>query len=104
MEDSQVISWIFLSTAMASEAEPARHDSISMIADGINHLIPSHYELQNSLKWLINNGLVVKVGKGKYNLTEFGKAIIDNCDAKTSTIDSKWRALENQIDLLRQES
>ena len=72
MTDTQTISWIFLSTAIASQTEPADVASISNIADGINHAVPTHKELQTSLTWLIQSGLVVKMGN-KYSLTEKGK-------------------------------
>jgi len=58
MTDSQTIAWIFLAIALASQTEPADFDSISTIADGINHAVPTLKELQTSLIWLINNGLV----------------------------------------------
>jgi len=52
----------FLDTAIASQTEPADNDSILNIADGINHAIPTHRELQTSFTWLTKNGLVTKTG------------------------------------------
>lgn len=42
---------------MASEQEPANFVSISQIADGINHTVPTHKELQTCLGWLKKTGL-----------------------------------------------
>ena len=50
--DRQTISWIFLSTVLASQKEPADYSSISSIADGINHSVPTDKEMQSSLSWL----------------------------------------------------
>ena len=52
MTDKQTISWILLSTVIASQKGPADFASISNIADGINHAIPTHKELQTSLTWM----------------------------------------------------
>ena len=60
MTEGQTRSWIFLATAMASQAEPADYDSISNIADGINRAVPTHKEIQTSLTWLTKNDLVFK--------------------------------------------
>ena len=75
MNESTTISWIFLATAFASEQEPANFESILQIADGINHAVPTHKELQTSLDWLTKNGLVEKSGK-KYQLTNSGTELI----------------------------
>ena len=64
---SQTISWILLSTALASAHQPANFESISQIADGINHSVPTHKELQTSLTWLTKYGFVEKSGK-KYHV------------------------------------
>jgi hypothetical protein len=53
MKEEQVISWIFLAIAIASQNEPTDYKSISMVADGINHAVPTQKELKNSITWLI---------------------------------------------------
>jgi len=45
MDENTTISWILLSTALASEQQPANFESITQIADGINHAVPTHNEL-----------------------------------------------------------
>jgi hypothetical protein len=89
MTDNQTISWIFLATAMASQSHPADFNSISNIADGINHAVPTHKELQTSLTWLTSNGLVMKIGN-KYCLTEKGKADYETASKQASTLLKVW--------------
>ena len=93
MTDNQTISWIFLATAMASQNEAADFNSISNIADGINHAVPTHKELQSSLTWLTHFGLVTKTGS-KYSLTEKGKTDYDIASRHTSTLLKIWDNVE----------
>ncbi|MEQ9219936.1 MAG: hypothetical protein RLO17_17910 [Cyclobacteriaceae bacterium] len=98
MNESNIISWIFLSVAMASEQEPANFESISQIADGINHAVPTHKELQTSLGWLTKNGLVERSGK-KYQLTNSGTELIEQAKFRTNkTILSIWDELTKEIE------
>jgi len=94
--DSQTISWIFLSTALASQKEPADYSSISNIADGINHAIPTHKELQTSLTWLTKNGLLFKIGS-KYSLTEKGKLNYKESSKNTKTVLKIWNNIETLL-------
>lgn len=93
MIDNQTISWIFLATAMASQNEPADFNSISSIADGINHAVPTHKELQSSLTWLIGNELVTKTGS-KYSLTDKGKVDYETASRQASTLMKIWEKAE----------
>ena len=74
MNTQETISWIFLATALASKSDSADFNSISAIADGINHAVPTHKELQTSMTWLTHNRLVVKTGN-KYKLTPKGESV-----------------------------
>ena len=96
MTDRQTISWIFLSTAIASQKEPEDFVSISNIADGINHTIPTHKELQTSLTWLTKNDLIVKIGS-KYSLTEKGKLDYEESSKDTGTVLKIWDKVEAQL-------
>ena len=58
MNQSSVISWIYLATAFASAQKPANLELIAQIADEINHATPNIKELQTSLSWLANHGFV----------------------------------------------
>ena len=53
MTNEQTISLIFLAVALASQVTPTDFQGISLIADGINHAVPSHREMQSSISWLI---------------------------------------------------
>lgn len=95
---NQTISWILLSTAFASEQQPANFDSISQIADGINHAVPTQKELQTSLAWLTKNGIVEKTGK-KYHLTNKGIEIIDKAKSRANNIVMNiWDELTKEIE------
>jgi len=94
--DRQTISWIFLSTVLASQKEPADYGSISSIADGINHVVPTDKEMQSSLSWLTRNGLIIKIGR-KYSLTEKGKIEYEVSSKSTSTVLKIWENLETQM-------
>ncbi len=96
MKEIETISWILLAAALASQKEPCDLNSISMIADGINHSIPTEKELRTSLTWLINKGLVLKQGK-KYQLTEKGMALYELVSNNTSTIFKIWKNLNNEL-------
>lgn len=98
MNENTNISWIFLATAMASEHEPANLASISQIADGINHAVPTHKELQTCLNWLTKQGFVEKVAK-KHKLTTSGTETVDRARARTTNIIMKiWDELTTEIE------
>ena len=96
MKESEVISWIFMATAMASETEPTDFNGISLIADGINHAIPTHKEIQLSISWLFDKGLVTKYGK-KYTLTPEGKSEYKSATETTNTLLKIWKNLEEKL-------
>ena len=81
---------------MASETAPTDFNGISMIADGINHSIPTHKEMQTSIAWLSVKGLVAKQGK-KYTLTLKGKSEYKIATEKTNILLKIWDNLEVKI-------
>ena len=85
MKEEQTISWIFLATALASKTRPSDSKEISSVADGINHAVPTHQELELSLIWLNKNGLVTKLDN-KYELTQKGKMKLENASTNTKTL------------------
>lgn len=93
MPDDQTISWIFLATAVASQAGPTDFESISTIADGINHAVPTHKELQTSMAWLTSKGLISKKGN-KYALTAKGQMYYEQSSKSTSILLKIWDNLE----------
>lgn len=92
----EAISWIFLATALATQKEPATLNEISMVADGINHSIPTQKELQNTFLWLQSNGYVIKSGK-KYNLTTLGKRLYDEERGSSNELLVIWKNIKIRI-------
>lgn len=80
-----------MAIGMATESAPADLKGISMIADGINHAIPTHREMQTSLGWLIDKGFVT-IQEKKYNLTLKGRREYETASEKTNTL---FKILEN---------
>lgn len=96
MTESKITSWIFLATALASQKESADLDSISMVADGINHLIPTEKELRKSLTWLIAEGLILKHEK-KYMLTSLGMIKYEQATKTTRVLFKIWDNLDKEL-------
>lgn len=96
MTEQQTISWIFLATAMASQTEPTDFKGISDIADGINHAVPTHKEIQTSITWLSEKKLLSKVGK-KYVLTAKGKIEYERASTHTNTLLKIWDKMEGIV-------
>jgi predicted transcriptional regulator len=95
MTERKIISWIFLSIAMASESAPAGYRDISYIADGINHAVPTQNEMQNSIEWLLNRDLILKKSKF-YTLTDLGKEIFLKAKSEGNNISEIWEILETK--------
>ncbi|WP_310595056.1 hypothetical protein [Flavobacterium sp.] len=95
-QDKRTISWIYLAISIASDREPADFNDISMIADGINHVIPTHKEIQTSISWLSEKGIVSKVGN-KYILTSKGKNDFKIASKGTNTLLKIWDNMEQKI-------
>lgn len=93
MTDEQTVSLIFLSTAIASQNKPADFTSISGIADGVNHAVPSHKELQDLIIWLANRGLIIKISN-KYSLTDKGRLDYEDSSKNTKTVLEAWSNVE----------
>ena len=93
MTDLQTISWIFLATALATNTMPTNIYGISLVADGINHAVPTQKELQKSISWLKNQGLIIKQGK-KYELTSKGKLEYEIASKNTQTLMDIWNNIE----------
>lgn len=102
MSSEMVNSWIFLAVAMASQKSPTPLDGIIGVADGINHAIPTHKELQNAFGWLSKQGLILKKGK-KYQLTEKGLILYKEANEKSKSIFGLRDYLENEFSKLPSE-
>jgi hypothetical protein len=97
MKENQIISWIFLAIAMASKEESIDLKGICMIADGINHAVPTERELKLSISWLITNGLIEKAMK-KYKLTKSGMIIYNSASLKTNIVFEILKNIEMLIE------
>lgn len=95
-QDIRTISWIYLAICIASKNEPVDFDGISMTADGINHAIPTHKEMQRSIKWLSEKGLIRKV-ENKYTLTPKGKDDYKKATDETNSLVNIWDNMEQKI-------
>lgn len=95
MPDKEAISWIFLATALATQSEPTDIRGISLLADGINHAVPTHRELQESLAWLKKNDLVIKQAQ-KYELTNKGIALYESARHSGKILEI-WKELEKNL-------
>lgn len=92
----QTISWIFLAIAIGSQNRPISFNGISTIADGINHAVPSHKELQTSISWLTKNKFISK-SKNVYCLTNSGELAYRNASIDVNTVLIIWKNLEHSF-------
>ena len=70
--------------------------SISLLADGINHSVPTQKELQESLKWLSTKELINK-DQGKFSLTDRGRKLIQEAENKSDALLIIWQILETDL-------
>jgi predicted transcriptional regulator len=96
MTEEQIVSWIFLAIALATSTEPSDINGISMVADGINHAVPTQKELQISIAWLTNKGLILKNGK-RYELTNKGKLEYEAVSKNSDKLLAIWKNLETKL-------
>ena len=101
IKQEHTFAWIFLATALASQTEPTNIKEVSMVADGINHAVPTQKELQTSFSWLTKQGLVVKQAK-KYLLTSEGKLVYENASQNTKILQKIIQKLEIEFEMLKQ--
>ncbi|HEX2936712.1 MAG TPA: hypothetical protein VHO72_15260 [Bacteroidales bacterium] len=70
------------------------------IADGINHAIPTQQEMQDSVSWLLNKGLIVPLAD-KYSLSGTGRKIMVDVASQTHILSKMWKILENEFQHLK---
>jgi hypothetical protein len=96
LNNSTTISWIFLAIALSSDKSPVDFKGISQIADGINHAVPSHKEIQDSVSWLLRKDFILKIGN-KYSLSDLGKNIMIDSETNTKTVLNIWKNIDNKL-------
>ena len=89
-------SWIFYAIALCSGKSPAKIKEIEQVADGINHAIPTAKEIFASVKWLIEMGLIEKVGKG-FCLSENGRGLFEITTSKPGGLLTQWKRLSKKF-------
>ena len=102
MNEPRIVAWIFYAVEMASASGPASERSISELADGINHAVPTSLEMRESLLWLMSAGLISKAGAA-YSLTSDGVALVGEARKDASTISLVWSRLTMAIESLMRE-
>jgi hypothetical protein len=96
MTTAQVYSWIFYAIAMATQLGPAKWAEVSMLADGINHAVPTHREMQAAISFCVDRGLIRKM-QSKVELTSAGSELLETCKRGRGTIMEVWASLEVQF-------
>lgn len=99
MTESQTFAWILLSVPDS----PGTLQDIIAMADGINHAIPSHHELQTSLGWLQARGLVRKDGR-RFCTTDSGSQLLARLRRPGQTMMKTWDLVGAELETLRGEA
>ena len=97
MEKFEIYSWIFLAIAMSSEERPAKRNDISLMADAINHAVPTQNELNSSINWLMRRNLVKSSDKN-FQLSRKGKSVYSKARKQSDrTVFGIWNKLEDKL-------
>jgi predicted transcriptional regulator len=92
MTDAETFSWILLSV----DERGSTRRQISELADGINHAVPTHREMETSLRWLLQRGLIREDDSG-FALTDAGRALIARFRSPTRPIMQTWEAVSEAV-------
>jgi len=93
MSPANCHAWILLSVP----EDPATLDRVIGIADAVNHAIPTHQELQDSLGFLRASGMIVK-NEHCYHLADAGRTLLANVrNLPTDSIFDIWNRLESEL-------
>jgi hypothetical protein len=96
MTDEQTILWIFLAIATGSQKASINIGDLALVAEAINHAVPTHKELQTSISWLTNNSLIIKNNR-RYNLTKLGHSELKNAPDGVESLYIIWKNLESRF-------
>lgn len=97
MTDAQTFAWILLSVY----EQGFTRRQISETADAIHHAVPTHQEMETSLRWLQEHGFVREDG-GRFVLTETGAAFLAPFRSPRHPIMQTWHAVEDAIQIMLQ--
>lgn len=96
MDQSTTIAWIFLAVGLASQKRAADTRAISELADGINHAVPTHKEMESSLSFLATTGLI-SIQDGKFTLSASGAGIYKKVFENELSLLSGWKIATQEI-------
>jgi hypothetical protein len=99
MDETTTIAWIFYAVEMGSSKGPANRQSISLLADAINHAVPTHEEVEFSLKWLLDSKLLLKERKS-FRLSPEGRSLFAKASNEHKYVQSVWERLAAEISKL----
>jgi hypothetical protein len=99
VDQATTIAWIFLAVGLASQKSAADRSAISQLADGINHAVPTHEEMETSLSFLTTAGLI-SVQNGKFSLSITGAAIYKKVFENELPLLSAWKLTTEEISRL----
>jgi len=96
MDEDYKNAWIFLSAGTGGDPTPVTFRSVLGVADGINHAVPTHKELQTAFKWLTSHGFMKKVGKG-FTITEDGSSLLAEAGSRSDNIFDHLKYIEKRF-------
>jgi len=96
MTSAQTYSWIFYAAGLASQKLPATFADVMIVADGINHAVPTQKEIRSSVSWSISQGLISKIGK-KLILSKEGISLLNDASASSGTAYGVWKYIEKRF-------
>jgi hypothetical protein len=92
MTDAETFSWILLSV----HERGGTRRQIYEVADAINHAVPTNREMDMSLRWLLQRGLI-REDRNHFALTDAGAALIARFRRPTRPIMQTWDAVSGFI-------
>jgi hypothetical protein len=93
MTAAKTYAWILLSVSASGSTRRA----ISEMADAIQHAVPTHLEMETSLQWLQERGLVRGDGR-RFARTGAGEQLLERFRSPTRPILQTWELLSGAIE------
>lgn len=93
---AQTYAWIFYAIGLASHKEAVNYAKIAIMADGINHAVPTQKEMRLSLMWLESQNLIQKEGT-KFKLNDAGSKLLQDASSSEKTTIGVWKFLQKDF-------
>jgi hypothetical protein len=97
MTEAQTYAWIFYAASAAATNQPAKRREIEAVADGINHAVPTHKEMEASFAWAESQGLLQREGK-TIRLTDEGRKFSSQFTEKPGSTMKTWDRITAAIE------